>query len=68
MDCPDILARPWDEAEDMLRSAGVRYEAERTRSPRHYFKTDERELYVVRAKQDADGILWVTLAARQQHL
>ena len=62
--CPDVIGRPWEEAENMLREAGVRYGTVMARPTRHFFVTDERKLYVIRAKSRPDGMLQLVLAAR----
>ena len=56
---PDILARPLAEAEAMLREVG---------RPWHFFKTDSTCLYVVRVREQADGTILLTLAAKQRKL
>lgn len=61
---PDILARTREEAEQLLREAGLSYELELTRPTRHFFKTDEARLYVVRVREEGRALL-VTLAAKQ---
>ena len=61
---PDVIGRPWDEAERMLRESGVRYGTVMACPTRHFFATDERKLYVIRAKQRTDGALQLVLAAR----
>ena len=63
MDCPDILALPWQEAEELLQKAGIYYEWEITRPTRDFFKTDESRLYVLRVQEYEQGIK-VTLGAK----
>ena len=64
MPYPDLVGRPWEEAETVLQKEHLRYETKRTRPTRDFFETDERKLYVVRAKLRMDGIWEVVLAAR----
>ena len=63
MDCPDILALPWQEAEGLLQEAGISYAWEITRPTRDFFKTDESRLYVLRVREQEQGIK-VTLGAK----
>ena len=63
MDCPDIIALPWEEAEALLQKAGRPYEWEITRPVRDFFKTDEQRLYVLRVQERGQGIK-VTLGAK----
>ena len=63
---PDILARPFAEAEAMLREAGRPWQTEITRPTRDFFKTDEHCLYVVRQRDLPQGIIMLTLAAKQR--
>ncbi len=63
MDCPDIIALPWEEAEALLQQAGISYEWEITRPTRDFFKTDERRLYVLRVQEHGQAIK-VTLGAK----
>lgn len=61
---PDILARPQEEAETLLRETGISHTFEITRPTRHFFKTDDSRLYVVRVREEGKSLL-VTLAAKQ---
>ena len=63
MDCPDILALPWQEAEGLLQEEGISYAWEITRPTRDFFKTDESRLYVLRVREHGQGIK-VTLGAK----
>ena len=63
---PDILARPLAEAEALLREAGRSWQI--TRPTRDFFKTDNTCLYVVRVREQADGTIMLTLAAKQRKL
>ena len=63
---PDIIGRPWKEAEEMLRGEGLSYEEERTFPSRNFFSIDEDLLYVVRARKGEDGIFHIVLAARMR--
>lgn len=63
---PDILARPLAEAEALLREAGCSWQTEITRPTRDFFKTDNTCLYVVRVREQADGTIMLTLAAKQR--
>ena len=63
MDCQDLLALPWIEAEKLLQEAGISYEWEITRPTRDFFKTDESRLYVLRVREHEQGIK-VTLGAK----
>lgn len=65
---PDVLARPLAEAEVMLREAGRSWQTEITRPTRDFFKTDPNCLYVVRVREQADGTIMLTLAAKQRKL
>ena len=61
----DVMALPWETAEQQLREANISYETEITRFTRNFFPVDEDRLYVVRQRQQADGKLLLTLAAKQ---
>ena len=61
----DVMALPWETAEQQLREANISYETEITRSTRNFFPVDEDRLYVVRQRQQADGKLLLALAAKQ---
>ena len=61
----DVMALPWEVAEKRLREANISYETEISRPTRDFFPVDEHRLYVVRQRQDADGKLLLTLAAKQ---
>ena len=63
---PDVIGRPWTEAEALLKSAGCHYQMEITRPTRDFFKTDSTCLYVIRLREQADGTLLLTLAAKQK--
>ncbi len=63
MDCPDIIALPWEEAKALLQESGISYEREITRPVRDFFKTDEKRLYVLRVQERGQGIK-VTLGAK----
>ena len=63
---PDVLGRPLEEAERLLREADVTYTVERTRPTRHFFPVDEEKLYVVRALMCPDGSCRLTAAAKQR--
>ena len=65
---PDVIGRPWTEAESMLTSAHCCYQTEITRPTRDFFKTDNTCLYVVRVRERADGTIMLTLAAKQRKL
>ncbi len=65
---PDVLARPFPEAEQMLREKGCEWTTEITRPTRDFFKTDETCLYVVRERLLSDGKILLTLAAKQKKL
>jgi len=60
---PDVIGRPWPEAEAILRSAGCAYQIERTYPTKDFFPIDEKQLYVIRG-QLSDGQLKLTLAAK----
>lgn len=64
MQHPDVAGRPWKEAEQLLQRESISYETKLTRPTRDFFETDERKLYVIRAKSRADGIWEIVLAAR----
>ena len=61
----DVMALPWEVAEQQLREANISYETEITRSTRNFFPVDEDRLYVIRQREGADGKLLITLAAKQ---
>ena len=63
---PDVLGRPLDEAEHLLAQAGCAWQTEITRPVRDFFKTDNTCLYVVRVREQADGTIMLTLAAKQR--
>ncbi|MDY4473757.1 RNA-3-phosphate cyclase [Mitsuokella sp.] len=63
---PDVMGRPLDEAEHMLAAAGCAWKTEITRPSRDFFKTDEHCLYVVRQRDLPQGIIMLTLAAKQR--
>ena len=63
MDCHGLVALPWEEAEGLLQEAGAAYEWEITRPPRDFFKTDANRLYVLRVREQEQGIK-VTLGAK----
>ena len=65
---PDILARPLAEAEAMLREAGRSWQMEITRPTRDFFKTEPTWLYVGRVREQVDGTVLLTLAAKQRKL
>ena len=65
---PDVIGRPWTEAELLLTSAHCCYQTEITRPTRDFFKTDNTCLYVVRVRERADGTIMLTLAAKQRKL
>ena len=60
------VGRPFSSVEPELRAAGTPYQLERTRPVRDFFKTDERCLYVVRARELPDGTRAPVLAASLQ--
>ena len=62
---PEILGRPAEEAEALLRAAGVSFTTELTRPTRSFFPVDEAKLYVVRAVAGPDRSCRLTLAAKQ---
>ena len=63
---PDVLGRSFEEAERLLREAGVPYTVERTRPTRHFFPVDDARLYVVRVLMDSDGSCRLTVASKQR--
>lgn len=66
MAAPDVVGRAKEEAECLLRAAGIEFEEELTRPPRYVFPVDERCLYVVRQVFLADGRQRLTLAGKQR--
>ena len=62
------VGRPFSSVEPELRAAGTPYQLERTRPVRDFFKTDPTCLYVVRVREQADGTVLLTLAAKQRKL
>ena len=65
---PDVIGRPWTEAELLLTSAHCCYQTEITRPTRDFFKTDVTCLYVVRLREQPDGTLFLTLVAKQKNM
>jgi len=61
---PDLVGRPFEEAEAIAKTAGLSVKTEMTRPERDFFPVDERCLYVVRQRQLADETILLTLAAR----
>ena len=61
---PDVIGRPWPEAEAILQSAGCAYQLERTYPTKDFFPIDEKQLYVIRGQWQPDGQLKLTLAAK----
>lgn len=61
----DVMALPWNVAEAKLQAANVSYTTEMARPTRDFFPVDENILYVIRQRQDTDGKLILTLAAKQ---
>ncbi len=62
----EFAGLPWSETESLLQKTGLSYEVKQTRPTRDYFETDERKLYVVRARQGTEGIWEIVLAARMR--
>ena len=65
---PDCIGRSQAEAQQLLRAAGLSFTEEITRPTRDFFKTDSTCLYVVRVREQADGTILLTLAAKQRKL
>ena len=63
---PDVLGRPAEEAEALLRTAGVAFTTELTRPTKDFFPVDEAKLYVVRVVTCPDDSRRLTLAAKQK--
>ncbi|MBR1552414.1 MAG: aliphatic sulfonate ABC transporter [Schwartzia sp.] len=63
---PEILGRPAEEAEALLRAAGVSFTTELTRPTKNFFPVDDAKLYVVRAVTCPDASCRLTLAAKQK--
>lgn len=61
----DAVGLPWTEAARQLTESGCRFQTEITRPTRDFFKTDSTCLYVIRQRELPDGILLLTLAAKQ---
>lgn len=61
----DAVGLPWTEAARHLTESGCRFQTEITRPTRDFFKTDSTCLYVIRQRELPDGILLLTLAAKQ---
>ena len=61
---PDVIGWPWQRAEPLLRDMGLSYQTELVRPTKHFFPTDEKQLYVVRGRYAPDGTLKLTLAAK----
>ena len=60
---PDCIGRSQAEAQQLLRAAGLSFTEEITRPTRDFFKTDESRLYVLRVREQEQGIK-VTLGAK----
>ncbi len=63
---PEVLGRSAEEAEVLLREAGVAFTTELTRPTRNFFPVDDAKLYVVRAVTCPDASCRLTLAAKQK--
>ena len=63
---PEVLGRSAEEAEALLREAGVAFTTELTRPTRKFFPVDDAKLYVVRAVTCPDASCRLTLAAKQK--
>ncbi len=63
---PEVLGRSAEEAEALLREAGVAFTTELTRPTRNFFPVDDAKLYVVRAVTCPDASCRLTLAAKQK--
>ena len=61
----DAVGLPWTEAAWQLTESGCRFQTEITRPTRDFFTTDSTCLYVIRQRELPDGILLLTLAAKQ---
>ena len=61
---PDVIGRPWQQAEQMLRDTGLPYQTELARPTKHFFPIDEKQLYVIRGQYGQDGTLKLILAAK----
>ena len=61
---PDVVGRPWREAEDLLQAAGIDYTTTVSRPTRDFFTVDEQAQYVVRQREAVDGTLQLVLCAR----
>ncbi|WP_462333069.1 PASTA domain-containing protein [Schwartzia sp. (in: firmicutes)] len=63
----DVTGRPLDEAESLLKAAGLSYVVDITRSTHHKFSVDETRLYVVRQKAvPENGLIHILAAAKQR--
>ncbi|MBR2214619.1 MAG: RNA-3-phosphate cyclase [Selenomonadaceae bacterium] len=58
------IGRPWPEVEAKLRSEGAAYTTVMTYPTKHFFRTDETQLYVLRERRLEDGSLEIVLAAK----
>ncbi len=63
---PDVIGRPAEEAEAMLRKAAIPFVTELTRPTKDFFPVDKAKLYVVRAVTCPDDSCRLTLAAKQR--
>lgn len=61
---PDVLGRPFKEAEAILNSAGIKYVFEYSRPTSSFFTLDEDNYYVIRQKVLDDGRLMLTLSMK----
>lgn len=61
---PDVLGRPFKEAEVILNSAGIKYDFEYSRPTSSFFTLDEDNYYVIRQKVLDDGRLMLTLSMK----
>ncbi len=64
----DVMALPWEVAEERLKAAGISYTSKLAKPTRDFFPVDDTRLYVIRQREIADGKLLLTLAAKQMPL
>lgn len=62
----DVVGYPLAEAASLLRAARIEFDTEMTGPTRHIFPVDEKCLYVVRQRVQADGRLCLLLAGKQR--
>jgi len=63
-DYSSYLARPWLKVKKELDAAKVQYTTEVSRPERDFFKINEEDQYVIRVRQNPEGVLEFVTAGR----